>query len=1454
MSRAWPGAAVLALVALGAQAQPDAGRRRDRDAGVRASDDTARVRTTVDGGPAERTQLDAGVDGGTAGFRRADDGPRDVAALDAGIRLAPTTDGGPRSGAVELDAGARRDGGLGPDAGVSRSDPAWKKNFLLSRAGDAYARNKFDEAATLFRSVLKLEPGEEVSCRHLAAIAMRRNELLQAAVVLDQGVTAHPKSYALRHDLGAVLLQQSRPAEAVLHFMVAAEVNPTSVDAAVNWGDALKLSGRIQHAIDAYREAVKRDPTSGWAHRQLGYALFEAKVPAEAVVHLQEASTTFPKEAPLFLVMGHAALQDGQFAVAQRAYERAVALAPKVSDHHLFLGLSHEKQRVWPQAIIAYLKSAELAPKSAIPRVHLGNVYRTVGDFPRARAQYKQAGRHPWALAQLGFLELEAGNDAEAEKVLKVAALVAPDNAEVGEVLGDLAQKRKDWKAAEKEYRRVLKTNHRHLGSRVKLGDVLRTLGKPDAALDAYRIAAAQHPKSAWAQIAYGDGRRSKGQLPEAIQQYRWALDVEPTSAWARRQLGLAFFDAGDDAHAKTLLLELPEAVRAEPDVQVTLGHLARRENAPDRARLHYLAALNTNADHLGALVSLADLYRELGKPGDGLGLIRRATALAPDLKDAWTLRGDLAAIAYDTQRPVEPAYEDEAVTAYEKAMQLGPDDLRPVRQLGFFCFLRGRDAKASELLTRVMTANPTDVELPLTLGHLAARQKRLAEALGLYGLARTLAPRDIRPLGFLGATYRALDQLAESREVLEKAIALAEPLLPDGGISETLASTSTQLRGGLGAESAWVHLELGYTHFALRDSAKALASAETSVRLDPNNPEGWLFVSRMRQRRTLIAGAVEAAERAVAIDPTHALANRALASALLDRAEPGDFSRGLGAVTPFIEKLSGEALTFLVQGHLLARLSLAPGEDKPRGQFAQAKPRGQQEKERSQAIEAFDRALTLVKDDEPTQLSVGQGLVDLHDDDKARKTLEALVAKPLVACPKDEFSFEWSLPQSTRVELVAQSREEAARLERLARHARAHLLLGELAERAQQGDRARLQYACAITLAPDTAEAHLKLGLAYENRGMVRLAEEHVVAALQLNPGLTSARAAVERLRREAGFPIGPVRVAVEGSATSDPLPLEIAANVVRVTGVDATERERLLTVPRLLRFGAAAAYRPEERPDLPRFELQYDGLLGFGTFLTDRLQFENTVGHSGTLRSTGRIQLSSLRQAELTWRGAYRLLGATAPSRTELRHHVSGGARLVHLKWGTFDGQVEFERGDYQPAAGVTLVERSSNAIGGELRYLPLVPWRRLEGLATYRVRGVFLGSGRAWSSHRLDLDGLWRGDVWLGGGEINAGLATDRFPAGGPNVVAGSLGFLVKGGVGLSGYTFAIAKTGFTFTPGNSAFDAFRIGLDAQHRFFFRKGELSLALAAGYEFRSLYNARHLDHLFMATVTFGR
>jgi predicted Zn-dependent protease len=145
-------------------------------------------------------------------------------------------------------------------ASPAADNPGWKKAFLTTRAGDAYAKGRLSEAQKLFQAVLQVDPTDETALLHLASIAKTQRAPAEAAALLTRGVNAHPDSFALQQELGGVLLSLNKPGEAAKHFQAASKLKPTQLDTWVNLGDALSLSGRREEAWAAYRTGVGVDP------------------------------------------------------------------------------------------------------------------------------------------------------------------------------------------------------------------------------------------------------------------------------------------------------------------------------------------------------------------------------------------------------------------------------------------------------------------------------------------------------------------------------------------------------------------------------------------------------------------------------------------------------------------------------------------------------------------------------------------------------------------------------------------------------------------------------------------------------------------------------------------------------------------------------------------------------------------------------------------------------------------------------------------------------------------------------------------------------------------------------------------------------------------------------------------------------------------------------------------
>ncbi len=1321
-------------------------------------------------------------------------------------------------------------------------DPTWKKSFLLARGGDAYAKGRVADAEKLFGAVLAIDANDEVALIHLAAIHKRRGQFDKAVPLLSRGVAAHPKSYALQFELGAALLALGKAKDAATALDAAVELNPKMLDAQVNLGDALSLSGQRERAYLHYEAAVALDGASGWARRQAGACAFELKRPAEAVTHLLVAKATFPDDWNLQLVLGHAYAEQGNDAAALEAYARVSTLAPKSELGSYFSGVILERTGRLDEAQKKYEQAVALKPASAPAHMALGNLFRAQKRVDAARKHYEAALRaepqNAWALSQLGFLELELDHPVKAQQLLTRALVFSPTDADIGDGLGDAFQAQHKPTEAKKAYEAVLKRHPTNLSALVKSADMYRLLGQLPEAVTRYGDAARLHPRNVWALISWGDSLRMVGRHPEARLQYLKALELEPQSPWASRQLGFVSFELGDLTEASARLTPLATGDCKEPDVLLVVGHLALKRKAYDEALALYERARQLRPQHAPTFLYLADAHQHRDAFAEAQAAVAQALALDDKFVDAYILQGDVLRRSAQALGPTEAATASElrkkARASYERALTLSADHTWVRHQLGFLAWELGDDETAEALLSKLRPEFATEGELVLTLGHLATKRKAYAQAQQAYLDASALMPDDVRPWVFAGRTSLALERYAEAETLFARGVKVAP-------------------------ESGWAHLERGYGQRLRRDWPGALESARKATRFDPKNPEAWLFLGRLAQERRDSEAAVAAYEKASELAPLSAVADRALASALTNRGTADDLLRGELLLKRPLEQLGDVGYTHAVAGYLMVKLAKT-------GEFALPAPQApetrENRKKRWAELGAFEltRALELAPGDRAMRLAAAVSFFELGRFAEARAAAQVLVEGGNRACPTDEWTWQWELKAPAKSAAPVPTPEEAAAEEDAQLRSEAYLLLGDLFTHDEAQPQARLAYFCALRWLPSRADAHQRLAASYEGIAQLKMAEEHFVAALTIDPASKAAQQGLERLRKEGGFPLGPIRASGTTSFISEFVPGEVQARQAQVLGFTAPQLQKtLLTTPRTLALEADGSWQKESWRSKLRLGLGYQFAWGFNSFLNDQLAFEDRRAHRVEVLAAGRYGEFEDRRYELSWNAAYRLSLANATTRGEVRNGVYAQARLLRVDWGTADAELGYELGLYTPSAGASVLDTTGHAGVLGFRVSPLL--RRWQVDLTVGYRGQLVGlypSRRTIWLHELTADGrkLWQ-HVFVGG-DFRGGVSSDVRPMGGAlNVTTGSVTLRGNMGYAWSGYSRAFGRAGISLVPGLPTWNSVLLGAQAEHRFVFRgvgDSDQGISAALSYDARITYGLGRVEHLVTALVTLGR
>lgn len=1411
---------------------------------------------------------------------------------------------------------------LGVDSGSSGA--AWKAEYLEARASDAFYKKRFAEAEKLFRTVLEADATNEPALVHLAVIHRDRKEFVQASDLLQRAANAHPRSFAVFHELGALRLRLQQPAAAADAFVRATEINPNAVDAWVNLGDAYRINKRIDDARAAYERAIKVDANSAWAHRQRGYLAFDTAEYEQAVTHLTAAAKDFQKEAPLFLTRGHAnaALQRHQEALAD--YREAAQLDPKMAVAHMFAGLSLMALHREEEAEKAFLTTLEQQPNDAPTLVHLGNLLRQQKKIDEAIRRYERAVKaqpaYTWAHAQLGFILVEKHDFQRAEKTLQRALELDPENDDVELTLGDLAIRRRDMDEAEQRYRRILLRTPAHEQASQKLASLALAEGHLDQARALCLRVVATSPKNMPAWVTLGDTERAAHHLDDALIAYGRAIAIAPTSTWARKQFGFALFEAKRDQEA---VVQLERALQDGEDFEtlLTLGHLARRRHDTTEAKAWYKRA-SLSAPSLGrAHMFAADIEREVGNVELAIEGLELAVQLEPGLFDAWVLLGDAASLARQrTARRAELArgqaragneasslpidatpasapaldpthalltrFNELAERAYEKAIALNDEvskaaaaknkiDLRklgldaaregtdakvpeaseaqkprsvalqrspynvawPKRQLGFLRFYANDPEAAKPLLHAARGGFLDDPEIPLVLGHIARQEMNPDLALTLYEDAASLTDTDPKPAIFSAVVLRDLgrrdDALSRLKHVLD-----AHP------------------------DSAWANYEAALSYLDLKKKDEALKAVQRSLELDDQQREAWLLAGKLQHQRRKLDEAIAAYRRALRLSANYAPAEVGLASALFDRGTQRALFEAAAVIERALVDLPDDAFANVVAGRAFAALTVMQrnGEEVN----VEGMTRGFDVGLTLEAISVRHLQLALQKtpDDDALRLSVGTTLVELARPDLAQVTMHPLLERSNQRCPSDEFSITYRLmDDGVPAEWKELNSAEKAELDSEDVAALAQITAGTLADQAGNAPLARIHFACALAIQPGRTEAHLRLGLAYENDGFLRLAEDHYATAAILDPKSLAARSGLDRLRKEGGIAVvDGLRLSGEVGFRSDALGPEALYRNLRALDQRGAFSAVALTVPRTLFGQATASIRHSTWRSLPRFDISYRLFREEGGFLNDQQRLESRVGHNPELKVAGTVPLRA-RFGEWTYAFGESVVYADSASRQELRAFTSASSRFNWFRVLNVDATLGYEVGAYLPRT-VDLTQPITNFLShmfvASARVEPWLAALNLRASLDYRLEAVWLvpSSQKIWNNvatlnvgtriRSVEFDQLVR--LSLSGYDFRLNRASSSF------------GYTLKtrGAYFYRNRFTAGASVSFAGVAAERSLDQVAVGADAAYIWLWPvipgSSHSGFRFYAAYDLRIAYQRSRLDHLFTAGVSFAR
>lgn len=278
-------------------------------------------------------------------------------------------------------------------------------------------------------------------------------------------------------------------------------------------------------------------------------------------------------------------------------------------------------------------------PRNARAHVNVGALLERRGDLDGAVEAYQRAltidNEYADAHYNLSVALLRLGRTEEAEKHLREALRIAPEDPGANVALGDACTDRRDFEGALAAYSAATKTLPNDATLRVKLCSSLRRLQRIPEAFEACQEAIRLGPSIASAYEAMGLVHVVRGDMAAAIPLFERTLELDPRNHAALGNLATCLKSEGRvvesiEPYRRAIALR-PE----EPMLHVQLADSMMTLERQEDAITEFEAALRLAPQDLDAHLYYARALHSMGKDAEAVVQYQHVLSIRPDHPEA---------------------------------------------------------------------------------------------------------------------------------------------------------------------------------------------------------------------------------------------------------------------------------------------------------------------------------------------------------------------------------------------------------------------------------------------------------------------------------------------------------------------------------------------------------------------------------------------------------------------------------------------------------------------------------------------------------------------------------------------------------------------------------------------------------------------------------------------------
>ena len=511
-------------------------------------------------------------------------------------------------------------------------------------------------------------------------------------------------------------------------------------------------------------------------------------------------------------------------------------LDPANTDNRVRLARAFVTTGQVDQAKKEVIQILDAAPENSEALILLVDTVRTPEEIAMAEERidrFPQKDAPAYHLASAG-IALRKGDRAAAEQAVQRAVAVGAKSVEAHNAMALLHLARKEPQLAEQSFKTAADLAPVRSNARTRYAEYLWSAGREKEAI-AYateltkqapdflsawtlmvRIAAggkrydealamlenvfSRDPDNADGRLLQADAWLAKGETQKAVEQLERLNQTYPNVPIIKFQLARAHIQNKNLAQAAEVLEQTLAAYPRYDEAIVLLAEINVRTGKP-QAALAPLEELRKNRPDLErARLLLADAYRALGRHEDAAALFREQLRDAPSAQPYYYT----GVLLREQNKPAE------ARQAFEKAIELAPDNLAPVQQLVDMDISEKQFGAAMQRVEQQMQKNPSSAIVYFLQARVFVAQQEWDRAEAALLKALEIDSKMDAAYRLLIATYLGTGKLPDAVARLEK--------------------TVTQNPKAISAL-----LTLGLAYGQMKEYAKARDTYERVLTVDPN-------------------------------------------------------------------------------------------------------------------------------------------------------------------------------------------------------------------------------------------------------------------------------------------------------------------------------------------------------------------------------------------------------------------------------------------------------------------------------------------------------------------------------------------------------------------------------------------------------------------------------------------